>query len=236
MAPSLRSQRAWSAAFVWVVCTLGLGAACATPTAATLSIPLRVDYELLENVPRQPIDYETQVRPILESRCVVCHGCYDAPCQLKLSSYEGVARGGSKEVVYDGSRISAADPTRLFIDALTTSEWRTKGFHPVVSEGVEDPYERLDGSVMYRMLRLKQLHPQPLTGRLAPGIDVGLDRKASCPTLAEFDDYASEHPQQGMPFALPNLTAEQYQTLVHWIAQGAPRQASAALDTRWAEQ
>jgi len=224
------AQRVWSAAIVWFGCTLGLVSACATPSAATLSIPLRVDYELLENVPKQSIDYETQVRPILESRCVVCHGCYDAPCQLKLSSYEGIARGGSKEVVYDGARISAADPTRLFIDALTTSEWRSKGFHPVVSEGVSDPYERLDGSLVYRMLRLKQLHPQPLTGRLAPGIDVGLDRKASCPTLAEFDDYASEHPQQGMPFALPNLSPEQYQTLVHWIAQGAPRQPPPAPD------
>jgi hypothetical protein len=29
------------------------------------------------------IDYDTQVRPILEARCVVCHACYDAPCQLE---------------------------------------------------------------------------------------------------------------------------------------------------------
>ncbi len=30
------------------------------------------------------VDYWTEVLPDLESRCVVCHGCYDAPCQLKL--------------------------------------------------------------------------------------------------------------------------------------------------------
>ena len=30
--------------------------------------------------------YHTQIKPILENRCVVCHGCYDAPCQLLLSS------------------------------------------------------------------------------------------------------------------------------------------------------
>ncbi|HKO89897.1 MAG TPA: fatty acid cis/trans isomerase [Polyangiaceae bacterium] len=236
MSSSLRPAYVPPAAFLLIAGVLAAIAACATPRAATLSMPLRVDYELLDSLPAQPIDYESQVRPILESRCVVCHGCYDAPCQLKLSAYEGIARGGSKEVVYDGARISAADPTRLFIDALTTAEWRKKGFHAVLDEAAKNPYQRLDGSVLYRMLRLKQLHPQPLTGRLPPGIDVGLDRKASCPTLAEFDDYASEHPQQGMPFALPNLEPEQYQTLVHWLAQGAPRSAAEVLDASVAEQ
>ncbi|HET7538250.1 MAG TPA: fatty acid cis/trans isomerase [Polyangiaceae bacterium] len=236
MTPLLRRARFSSAALALLGCVLALVTACAAQSAATLSMPLRVDYELLDTVPRAPIDYESQVRPILESRCVVCHGCYDAPCQLKLSAFEGIARGGSKEIVYDGSRINAADPTRLFIDALTTAEWRGKGFHPVLAEGADGPYARLDGSVLYRMLRLKQLHPQPLTARLPAGIDIGLDRKASCPTLAEFDDYASKHPDQGMPFALPNLDEHQYQTLVYWLAQGAPRQAPPALDAAVTEQ
>jgi len=234
---SLRPARVPFASCVLLASALLLVAGCGAPqAAATLSMPLRVDYDLLDSVPAQPIDYESQIRPILESRCVVCHGCYDAPCQLKLSSWEGMARGGSKEIVYDGARIRAADPTRLFIDALTTSEWRGKGFHPVVAEGATAAYERLDGSVVYRMLRRKQLHPQPLTGRLPAGIDIGLDRKASCPTLAEFDDYAAEHPQQGMPFALPNLDPDQYQKLVHWLAQGAPRRIPPALDALAAEQ
>ena len=33
---------------------------------------------------------DAQVRPVLEQRCVVCHGCYDAPCQLVLSSHTGL--------------------------------------------------------------------------------------------------------------------------------------------------
>lgn len=28
------------------------------------------------------VSYEQDVKPILEARCIVCHGCYDAPCQL----------------------------------------------------------------------------------------------------------------------------------------------------------
>lgn len=46
------------------------------------------------------VDYWTDVKPVPENRCVVCHACYDAPCQLKLSSIEGIERGGSPEVVY----------------------------------------------------------------------------------------------------------------------------------------
>ena len=46
------------------------------------------------------VSYERQIRPLLERRCVVCHACYDAPCQLKLESWDGIARGASKEPVY----------------------------------------------------------------------------------------------------------------------------------------
>lgn len=191
---------------------------------------VRVDYGLLDSTPAAPLDFAGQVRPLLERRCVVCHGCYDAPCQLKLSSIAGIQRGGSKEVVYDGARITAADPTRLFIDALTTAEWRGKGFHAVISEGLQEPYDRLDGSLMYRMLRLKQRHPQPLTGWLDPSIDTSLGRKATCPTLDEFEDYARQHPAQGMPFGLPNLSSDEYETLVHWLAQGAPAPVEPPLD------
>ena len=161
--------------------------ACGSPGALTAD-DVRVDHGLLDTAPATPLDFASQVRPILERRCVVCHGCYDAPCQLKLSSFAGIQRGGSKEIVYDGARITPADPTRLFIDALTTAEWRGRGFHAVVSEGVQQPYDHLDGSLLYRMLRLKQRNPQPLTGRLDPGIDTSLGRKATCPTLDEFDD------------------------------------------------
>jgi len=79
-------------------------------TAAELT-PL--DRDLLLSLPTESIDYESRIKPLLERRCVVCHGCYDAPCQLKLSSPEGIERGASKQKVYDGTRILAAEPTRI---------------------------------------------------------------------------------------------------------------------------
>ncbi len=35
-----------------------------------------------------PVSYLSDVKPILEQRCVVCHSCYNAPCQLKLGSFD----------------------------------------------------------------------------------------------------------------------------------------------------
>ena len=61
---------------------------------------------------------------VLEQRCMVCHGCYDAPCQLKLEAHAGLVRGASKALVYDGARLRAADLTRLFDDAQTEEQWR----------------------------------------------------------------------------------------------------------------
>ncbi len=203
---------------------ISLGA-CSSAEPPLSTEQARVDYDLLFELPEQPLDYIAQVQPILEQRCVVCHGCYDAPCQLKLSAAEGIARGASKERVYNGSRIIAADPSRLFIDASTTEEWRSKGFYPVLNEveGSEsDPVANLENSLMYQMLRLKQRHPQPRTGMLSDHIDTGIDRSQSCPRLEEFDDYAADYPLQGMPFAMPNLAHREYSTLVHWLAQGSP--------------
>ena len=42
-----------------------------------------------------------QAEDIMQNRCMVCHGCYDAPCQLKLEARAGLERGASKAPVYD---------------------------------------------------------------------------------------------------------------------------------------
>ena len=86
--------------------------------------------EITALVPTQ--SYLEDVRPILDQRCVVCHSCYNAPCQLQLGSYEGLDRGASKQRVYSSSRLSPQDPTRLFMDAHTTEGWRAKGFTSVL--------------------------------------------------------------------------------------------------------
>ncbi len=173
-----------------------------------------------------PVEFEQDVRPVLERRCVVCHGCYDAPCQLKLSSIEGLQRGATEELVYDPARITPMQPTRLFVDAGSTSEWRSRGFHPVLNKGRQAPVQNLENSVLYRLLRLKQQHPQPETELLPDSYTLELNREQTCPTMESMDDYEREHPLWGMPYAMPNLPEQEYRTLVSWLARGAPAPAS----------
>ena len=170
-----------------------------------------VDYDLLLTLPEQPISYNHKVKPVLEKRCVVCHACFDAPCQLKLSSYEGLQRGARTIKVYDGARIESIAPTRLGIDAKTISEWREKGFHTILNESEGKSAENnLQESVMYQMLRLKQRNPQPRVGMLSDDIDLELDREQVCTDKAKFAEFSRKHPMWGMPYAMPNLTNEEY--------------------------
>jgi len=206
---------------VLLVAIVALSACATRPEPVDIGLA-QTDQILLQSLPSRTLSYEETVRPVLQRRCVVCHGCYDAPCQLKLSSPEGIRRGANKDKVYDGSRFTAAAPTRLYVDAKTTAEWRGKGFHGVLNEGGQAPVTNLEQSVMYKMLRLKQINPQARVGQLPAAFDVSLDRPQTCPTLDEFDDYAQKFPRQGMPFGLPNLEDDEYRVLVQWLAQGAP--------------
>jgi hypothetical protein len=211
-----------STALLGITLLMLLLSACSPSEKSVTADQATVEYDLVYTMPKETISYDEKVRPVLEGRCVVCHGCYDAPCQLKLTSPEGIHRGANKKKVYNAARITADEPTRLFIDAMTTEEWRKKGFATVLNEGVSNPVRNLEDSVMYHMLRQKQLYPQARTGMLSDDFDVSLDREQSCPTLDEFGEYAGKHPKGGMPYAMSNLNREEYTTLVHWLAQGAP--------------
>ena len=156
---------------------------------------------------------------VFEARCVVCHGCYDAPCQLKLGTFDGIARGATTDKVYDSARLVAATPTRLDIDAHDPEGWRKKGFHPVIPEGsAGDPR----ASLLLRMLDLKRTHPISTAGDLSKDFTLDLDRKESCVTADGFESYAKSHPLWGMPYALPGLDEPQERALVHWVTAGAP--------------
>ena len=160
------------------------------------------------------MDYPAPVKSIVEQRCMVCHGCYDAPCQLKLDAWEGLERGASKDKVYDGTRLITANMTRLFEDAQTTKEWREKGFYPVLDK------HHPDQGTMMRMLNLKQQHPLPAGDTLPDSFDLGLDRKQQCPKPDQMDGFERDYPLWGMPYGLPALGAKEHQVLSQWLSKG----------------
>jgi hypothetical protein len=182
------------------------------------------------------VSFQDHVRPILERRCVVCHGCYDAPCQLKLGSWEGIVRGTSKAPVYDAGRLKQAEPSRLFVDAQLPSQWRAQGFDPVLNERTPSAQNNLAASVLYRSLALKQAHPLPNTKVLAGDFDFSLDRAQSCPRLDQYDAYERDHPLAGMPYGLPGLDERELAVLARWLAAGSPAQPPVPLAPGLAHQ
>ena len=164
-------------------------------------------------IPAREIDYLSEVKPLLDKRCVVCHSCYNSPCQLKLSSFEGIDRGGSKEKVYNATRLTTMDPTRLFIDAQTTSEWRSKGFFSVTENRADEGY---NNSTMLQLLSHKMKNPQSI-GDYHPEAD---DLTCS-ETDIELGGYLEKHPNRGMPFGFPPLKQEEFEIIAGWLAQGA---------------
>ncbi len=163
-------------------------------------------------LPTYQVNYLQEIKPILDKRCAVCHSCYNSPCQLKLNSYEGLDRGGSKKPVYNPTRLSTMDPTRLFIDAHSTEEWRQKGFHSVVDNTAS---EGLNNSLMLQILAHKMKNPESTGEYHSEASDLTCSE-----TAIELDGYLSKHPNRGMPFGFPPLKKGEFELIAGWLAQG----------------
>ena len=160
------------------------------------------------------ISFTKHIKPILDSKCVSCHACYEAPAQLDLRNAAGVQRGAIKLEAYV-MRGKAIEPTRIWDSPNPTEDWRKGGFFSVTEGGVN--------SIMGKMLALGQSHPVRANARFPDDIEIdSLFRKPVMPDLSEMDKYAQEHPNEGMPLATAGLTAQEFSTLMTWLEQGAP--------------
>ena len=164
-------------------------------------------------IPTRPIAYQKEVKPLLDKRCTVCHSCYNSPCQLKLDSFEGTDRGATKKAIYDSSRLRTMDPTRLFIDAQTTAEWRTKGFAGVTDSSVGNG---LNDSIMIQVLSHKMNNPKSV-GEYRPETD----EMTCAENRNEIAGYLKKHPNRGMPYGFPPLKQEEFEIIAGWLVQGA---------------
>ena len=164
-------------------------------------------------LPSRPVSYQSEVRPLLEKRCTVCHSCYNSPCQLKLDSFEGLDRGATKEAVYNATRLKSMEPTRLFVDAQNTADWRKRSFFSVTSN---DAGQGFNNSILLQLLDHKRKHPDN-HGEFRPEADdltCAHDRD-------EVSGYLRKHPNRGMPYGFPPLRQEEFETIAGWLAQGA---------------
>jgi hypothetical protein len=190
------------------------------PSQCTITAPLPVAQptlsELVGTASIPSAALAERASDVLANRCVACHGCYDAPCQLRLQAHEGLRRGGSKLQVYDQTRLSDAQPTRLGIDGHSVDDWRAMGFHSVLAEAGKP-----DRAIVARLLALSRTNPPRPNAPLpeALSLDPGA---AICPTEDEIDIFAASTPHGGMPYGVAPLADSEFQTLAAWVLAGAP--------------
>ena len=173
--------------------------------------------------PLQPVQFESikkdisftnDIKAILDNRCVSCHSCYNSPCQLKLSSFEGLQRGASKEDIY-ANRLSAANPTRLFTDAVNEKQWREKGFFSV-TDTLVNTLDNSKESIMMQYLSVKNKNPLNI-GEYSPETDE-LSCSKDTDELSEFFD---DNPHKGMPYGFQKKKKNEYNILMTWLKNGA---------------
>jgi len=168
----------------------------------------------------QHYSYKRDIHPILDKKCVACHGCYDAPCQLKMEIGSGLERGASKIKIYNGSRLNNLPPTRLGVDYQYTKDWREHGFYPVIN-GYQRNNDHTASTLMLKMLDLARRNPFPINKSIPKEIKFGLSRENTCSAPDEFEQYAKDNPHGGMPLAITGLTNNEYKILSTWLKEGA---------------
>jgi hypothetical protein len=179
------------------------------------------------------ISYQQDIQPIFDRRCVACHGCLGSPCNLKLDSYAGVARGAFGLNPY--SNHLRAYPRTDMDAAKTLAEWREIGFYPVLPRagaGSESKAAeaRLADSLLYQFLAAGQAHNRPGFSREALASRHTERFVHGCATTpAAAAEQLAAHPAMGMPFGFPALDAADFEAIERWIAAGAPGPSTAEL-------
>ena len=187
--------------------------------------------------PASSPDFTADVKPILDGRCVVCHACYDAPCQLQLGSYEGITRGANPRKIYDTARLIEAPTTRLFFDADSNQAWRKKGFFAVLNERNPDPENNIKAGILAKMVSLKNENPGPSEGTLpSSSFDFSIDRPQVCAGLESLSEMMHQHPEWGMPFGFPALNPAESRILLRWLEAGAPATPKTPLKSAYAQR
>lgn len=171
-------------------------------------------------VPQYSDRYIDDIQSIFSRRCVSCHSCNSGPCQLNLTSFEGLMRGISKDNPHDLDRKFKAVERARMSDHYTVEKYRSIGFYPVVNQSVY-PTEN-EKSIMYLALTHGENNPPPSKEEIRK---LGLHQENEnyqCPVNEkEFEEFTIKFPFGGMPFGCPNIEKDYVNTLKKWILDGA---------------
>lgn len=158
-----------------------------------------------------------EVQKVFDQRCIACHSCYNAACQLKLTSFEGIDRGLHPSLrIYDNKRTEMEEHlTRLFTDAQTTKSWREDHGFVSILDNVRG------GSVLEKVLLAKVTDStDPKTLPLSEDL-----RQHQC-----INNNAAVKP---MPYGLPALSDDERNKVVSWVKESV-KPSQKALDAEYA--
>jgi len=190
-------------------------------------------------------EYLDEIQPILAKRCVACHGCTDSPCQLKLSSYEGLLRGSNTNNLF-APTVFAQDPSRLkdgrvdrngIIDfGATEEEWRDSGYYSVVDS---DPNKSLMTKLLTisREFSTQERDSELLTATHDLYTNTLEGRTFECVGAQEVSQQdTADLATRAMPFGLEPLEPGDFEKIVDWISRGAPGPSDNAQEVLLAPQ
>lgn len=193
----------------WTLSTLALALFVSSIVLAVLNTP-KTETQIIQEpewVAQDP--YNKNIKPILEAKCIACHACYNSPCQLNMTSYEGLIRGASQVNPYDFPLTHARQATRLGIDADTTKQWREFGFYDVV--GNEQ-----------RSLLLTALNAKRDDEYQQINFEAEKSRTCLKPSFVPVITLTGSNQELSMPYGLPRLSSDELKTIENWVKSGAP--------------
>lgn len=170
---------------------------------------------LIPHIAKSQDVYTEKIQPLFNSRCIACHSCYNAPCQLNLQDYSGFERGATKDLVYDGTRFKSLPPSRLWVDAFSVDGWRKKKFFNL-NDSIHP-----DKNTFYQILSGKKLGAIPT--------DLVKESNSCAAGNEEMKDFLKKSPEKGMPYGLPGLKTKELKTIKDWLASGAPGPTASTL-------
>ncbi len=160
--------------------------------------------------------YSQKIQPILDRRCVVCHSCFEAPCQLKLTSPEMLIRGATKHQVNGGTMSATIRP-----DMMTTlQKQRAGGFFPVVGgngdsillNAVMEGHDKTD-------LPAEKYIPQENRMCVASAKEFRALPQAVKKAL-------------GMPYYMAPMNQDEYEMIASWAANGSPMPSQSVMKAK----
>ncbi|MEJ6540158.1 MAG: fatty acid cis/trans isomerase, partial [Halioglobus sp.] len=202
--------------FVLVFSALALGCSDSSSVADTNTSE---KVAVAEPAPGVSPTYASEIQPLFDNRCIACHGCIGSPCNVKLSSFRAVERGGFGRNPYS---LHFDNFKRTGMDVHATTEgWRKDGFYPIVARG-GNATENLAGSMISQLVTVGHQNNQPGFSRKAL-MSSNHRYKQSCQSTSDaLASHLAANPAEGMPYGLPALDESQLAQIKQWVSAGSP--------------